>query len=289
MNYNLGWMDKLTNVHFGDGNSYIAITVAASKSVAGTQDNLNPAIPPRPVVALSFGNGQKLVQAIHSPPITGRIPERLVQQNLYFVWMGAAPFPVATTFGITVFQIGGIVSYGGQFSLALDINNGGFNYITPPPGANVNTGTYSSFAEAQAGAANLNSRSPLPKEFITYFSSDHGGVNTAFAPFFGATLDIPYPVPGSATIGSTDAFVVSIPPGSGSLSVTVDDSSQISAGIWVKQKSGITDQFALTGPGSATGALGSFSGTTYTISWSQGQSPTLAITGGGGGGGGPSV
>jgi hypothetical protein len=133
------WIRKIAG-----GQTYLVITVNAHTTSSGG------AAPPPPTAGAS---GDHLIA--ESVPVTTQTfaPGHPATTSYFFIWPGAATFPTPDTVAESV---GLGLAYGGQFSVMLDMNSGGFTFYRVP-GSSAD-GFYTSLDEAAAGAAFQNNK-----------------------------------------------------------------------------------------------------------------------------------
>jgi len=212
---------RVTNIQWRKGKAYLIVTMHGNANQAG-----GPA--PIPTFDVSGGDDSIKLIEVEDPVTTSTFtPGDPITEQFFFIWFNGAQFPDETTIGN---RIGTGQPYGGQFSLIVNFNSGGFGVVRPPR-ANSETGFYVSFEDAAAGATFMNNAAAaVLATSIEWFSSVPGAPiqgPAGFSPFFADEVDVVTPAPGVGFATATQRFLLGpIPLGDSFFSASASRANQ---------------------------------------------------------------
>lgn len=246
---------RVTSIQWRKGKAYLIVTMNGSANHSGG---------PAPIPTFDVSGTADLIDV--EAPVTTSIftPGDPITQQRFFIWFAGAQFPDETTIGN---RIGIGQPYGGQFSLIINFNSGGFGFVRPPR-ANSITGFYSSMEDAAAGAAFMNAAAAsVLATSIEWFSSEPGAPiqgPAGFSPFFAAEVDIVTPGVGEGFATASQRFLLGpIPVGDSFFSASASRANQgnsCDAALLFKVPGKVTSFDTLRG---GQGAAGGSAGVTF--------------------------
>jgi hypothetical protein len=270
------WIRKIAG-----GVNYLLITVDATAHAVGSA--------PSPPTASAFGD--KLIDT--SVPVTTSTlaPGVPTTTSYFFIWPSAATFPTPDTVGESV---GLGLAYGGQFSVMLNMNTGGFTFERVPS-AN-SDGFYNTLTAAEAGAVYQNNAvtSRLAGPYtIEWFAPDVTLGPDGWGGFSAGRVDVTTDGVGTGASSLTQQFLFGpLPAGDSEFSVSFGGSNTAGVDAKIISVKGKVVSIEQLGGSETTLAEGSGGGrsSSFSVSAFVGQkadgsdsSVTVDFTTGGGG------